>query len=157
MSKVIGKRTWLVGALAVAAILSAQGAARPLAAVIEAVTGNGINSQLPAHLSLVLGIGRGDQKTPVKQAVIRDGHTVRTFNVGTADRDTLVIINSNEETQLIKAYLTSATGELRKAVYYQAGGEAHERSAGEARSDFAVEIKFWTNLKGQSKPAGEPR
>jgi hypothetical protein len=157
VSKVIGKRTWLIVAAAAAAMLSAQGATRPLAALADAVAGNGINAQLPEHLSLVLGVGRADQKTPVKQAVIRDGHTVRVFNVCTAERDKLVILNTNEETHLTKAYLTSATGALRKAVYYQWGGEPHERPAAEARSEFAVEIKYWTNLKGQPKPVGEPR
>ncbi len=40
-----------------------------------------------------LAVSRTDQETPVKQAVIRDGQTVHTFNVCAANPDDVVIMN----------------------------------------------------------------
>jgi hypothetical protein len=40
--------------------------------------------------------------------------------------------------------LTSAAGKLRKAVYYQPGGAANERSLADARGDYAAEVALWT-------------
>jgi hypothetical protein len=138
-------------AVAMSAVFSALGATQSLDGLVDEVVRKGPDSQLPAYLSLVLGLSRAEQKTAVKQAVIRDGSTVRTFNVCTVNHDNLVILTYNEQSQSMKAYLTSANGALRKAVYYQAGGDAHERSLADARGDFAVEIKFWTGFSEQSK------
>jgi hypothetical protein len=69
--------------------IARPGASPSLSALLEAVTRNGLNGQLPAHLSLVLGLGKTGETTAVNQIVIRDGHTVRAFNVCTADRDEL--------------------------------------------------------------------
>jgi len=102
--------------------------------LVDAVSRNGLNGQFPAR-----------------------GPSVRAFNVCMSERDELVILNSDEQSQLTKAYLMSATGVLRKAIDYQAGADAHERSLKEARGEFALEIKFWSNLGTPTKPLGEPR
>jgi hypothetical protein len=130
-----------------AAILSAQGATRPLTRLVDAVLRRGPDSQLPAHLSVVLGLSAMEKPTPVKQAVMRDGYRVRTFNVCAANHDDVVLITYNERSRSSKAYLASPAGELRKAVSYQAGAPAEVRSPADARSDFADEIKFWTDLE----------
>ncbi|HEY4968375.1 MAG TPA: hypothetical protein VII35_00625 [Steroidobacteraceae bacterium] len=127
-----------------AAPASAQGAPQPLKSVIDAVVQNGPVNQLPAHLSLVLGLNEGEQGPAVKQAAMRDGTLVRTFNVRIANHDDVVMMAYDEQSRSMKAYLVSAKGKLRKAVAYQAGAPATERSAAEARGDFANEIKFWT-------------
>ena len=102
-------------------------------------------------------MSRVEQKTAVKQAVIRDGDTVRTFNVCMGNHSDLVIVTHNEKTQATKAYLLTAAGVLRKAVDYQAGGAPRERSHGEAGNDFASEIKFWTHFADTELPAQAPR
>jgi hypothetical protein len=142
-----GTRSWLIVAVAVAAMLSAHGATKSLAGLVDAVLRNGPNSQLPAHLSVVLGVSRLEQATAVKQAVMRNGSVVRTFNVCTADHDDIVLITYDEQRRSSKAYLVSPAGALRKAVSYQAGAPASERSLTDAARDFANEIKFWTDLK----------
>jgi hypothetical protein len=147
--EVTGKRAWLVVAVAMAAALSAQGATRSLERLIDSVVRDGPDSQLPAHLSVILGVSGVEQKTAVKQAVIRDGYTVRTFNVCTANHGDVVMLTYNEQSRSTKAYLVSAAGALRKAVYYQAGAAANERSLADARGDFAKEIDFWTDLGRQ--------
>jgi len=134
-----------------AVMLSAHGAAHPLEALVDAVVRKGPNGELPAHLSAVLGVNRADQRAAVKQAVVHDGATVRTFNVCTANRDNLVILTYDERSQSTKAYLVSPDGALRKAVSYHTGAAAHERPLSDARSDFAAEIKFWTDFSTQSK------
>ena len=154
MRKVYGTRAWPLIAVAMAALASAQGAPHSLKGVIDAVVQKGPDNQLPAHLSLVLGINKGEQATAVKQAVMRDGTTVRTFNVRTANHDDVVMMAYNEQSRSMKVYLVSPGGKLLKAVAYQAGAPATERPAAEARRDFANEIKFWTesaHLTGAAK------
>jgi len=141
-----GKAVWWVIAVAMASILSAHGEANSLAKLVDAVFRDGPDSMLPAHLSVVLGISRLEQKTAVKQAVMRDGHIVRTFNVCTAARTDIVFITYDEQSHSSKAYLVSSAGALRKAVSFQAGAPANERSLADASSDFANELKFWTQL-----------
>jgi len=152
LSEVNGKRAWMFVAFAVMAILSSRAATPSLAPLIETVVRNGPDSQLPAHLSVVLGVSHVEQKTAVKQAVVRDGPTVRTFNVCAADHGDVVILTYNEQSHATKAYLVSPAGRLRKAVDYQAGEPAHERSLADARSDFAAEIKFWTDFARRPVP-----
>jgi hypothetical protein len=142
----MGNRSWLAVAAAMTVMLSAHGAAGSLAGLVDAVVRNGPASRLPAHLSVVLGISRLERETAVKQAVIRDGQTVHTFNVCAAEPADLVIASYNEQTRSTKVYLLSTAGVLRKAVFYQAGAPANERSLAESRDDFANEIKFWTDL-----------
>jgi len=139
-----GKRGWLIVAVAMTVVLSAYGATGSLTQLVGAVLRNGPSSQLPAHLSVVLGITRTEQETPVKQAVIHDGQTVHTFNVCAANPADVVIVSYNEQSRSTKAYLVSTAGVLRKAVSYQAGAAATDRSLADARGDFADEIKFWT-------------
>jgi hypothetical protein len=98
---------------------------------------------------MVLGISRTGQETPVKQAAIRDGQTVHTFNVCAANPADVVILSYNEQSRSTKAYLVSTAGVLRKAVAYQAGAAPNDRSLAEARGDFANEIKFWTAFEGR--------
>jgi hypothetical protein len=121
--------------------------------LIDAVIRKGPASQLPAHLSVVLGVSGVEQPTAVKQAVMRDGTTVRTFNVSTANHSDVVMITYNEQSRSSKAYLLSPQGKLRKAVSFQAGAPASERSLAEASSDFSTEIKFWMNVEHQPAAA----
>ena len=137
-------------AVAMAAMLSAHGAAGPLAGLIDAVAANGPESRLPAHLSVVLGISQTERETAVKQAVIRDGRMVHTFNVCAAKHADVVMMSVNEQEHSTKAYLVSPAGVLRKAVSYQAGAPANQRSLTEARGDFADEIKLWTDFERRS-------
>ena len=139
-----GKQVWLAVIAAMAAIAGAHGATRSLHGLIDAVVRNGPGSQLPAHVSVVLGVSRVEAPTAVKQAVVRDGDTVRTFNVCAANHDVVVMLTHDEHSQSTKAYLTSAAGKLRKAVYYQAGSAANERSLADARGDYAAELALWT-------------
>ena len=146
MREVKGKTAWWVIAAAMASILSAHSAEGSLAKLVDAVLRNGPNGQLPAHLSVVLGVSRLEQATAVKQALMRDGHIVRTINVCTANHADVVFITYDEQSHASKAYLVSPAGPLRKAVSYQAGAPANERSLADASSDFANEIKFWSDL-----------
>jgi hypothetical protein len=137
---------------AVFATTSAHGTAS-LVGLIDDVIRKGPASQLPAHLSMVLGVSGIEQPTAVKQAVLRDGDTVRTFNVCTANHSDVVMITYNEKSRSSKAYLVSPEGNLRKAVSFRAGTPATERSSRDARGDFAAEIKFWMNLQRQLSAA----
>ena len=152
MREVKAQMVWWLLASAMLSILPAHGAGSSLATLVDAVLRKGPNSQLPAHLSAVLGVSRLEQATPVKQAVMRDGSVVRTFNVCTAHHGDIVLITYDEQSRSSKAYLVSRAGALRKAVSYQAGAPASERSLADAAHDFANEIKFWTDL--ENAPGG---
>jgi hypothetical protein len=149
-----GRQAWLAVVAAMAAIAGAHSATRSLQGLIDAVVRNGPDSQLPAHLSVVLGVSPVERATAVKQAVVRDGDTVRTFNVCAANHDVVVMMTHDEHSQSTKAYLTSAAGKLRKAVFYQAGSAAHERSLVDARSDYAAELARWTTLGEKGSESG---
>jgi len=149
-----GKQAWLAVVVALAAIAGAHSATRSLQGLIDAVVRNGPDSQLPAHLSVVLGVTRAEEMTAVKQAVIRDGVIVRTFNVCAANHDVVVLLTHDEHSQSTKAYLTSATGKLRKAVYYQAGAAANERSLVDARGDYEAELARWTTFDEKDSESG---
>lgn len=150
--KVAVKRGWLVAALALSA-LSAQAAGGSLKGLIDAVVRNGPASEIPAHLAVVLGVSTVEQSIPVKQAVVRDGARVRTFNVSTTKPEDVVIMSYDEGSRSMKAYFLSAAGELRKAVSYQAGAPAIIRPLSEARRDFADEMKFWMDFKQKAATA----
>jgi hypothetical protein len=154
----LGNRSWLVVVVAVAAAVAARGAAtHSLKPLIDAVIRNGPDSQLPAHLSVMIGVSKVEQTTAVKQAVVRDGVIVRTFNVCVANHDDVVIMVHNEQSRSTKAYLSSPTGTLRKAVSYQAGAAATERTSAAARGDFAKEVNFWVDfVKQQATPPQGP-
>jgi hypothetical protein len=139
--------------VALAAGLAARGAAtHSLKPLIDAVIRNGPDSQLPAHLSVVIGVSQVEQTTAVKQAVARDGAMVRTFNVSVANHDDVVMILYDEQSRAAKAYLSSPAGTLRKAVSYQADAPATVRPLGAARDDFAKEINFWVDFGKSHAP-----
>ena len=148
------KPLWWAVLLATAAIVSAHGATRSLQGLIDAVVRNGPDSQLPARLSVVLGVSPVERTTAVKQAVLRDGYIVRTFNVCAANHGDVVMLTHDEHSQSTKAYLTSAAGNLRKAVHYQAGGAANERSLADARGDYAAELALWTAFGKKAPESG---
>lgn len=138
--------------VAILALAAAHGAPRSLEGLVDAVLRQGPASRLPAHLSVLLGVSRVEQPTPVKQAVIRDGDTVRIFNVCSANHTDLVLIKYNERSRSSKAYLASPAGKLRRAVAFEGEHAAVERTLPEAARDFATEVKFWTSI-GQQRAA----
>lgn len=131
------------------AMVCAHASPNSLSDLIDAVIRKGPTSQLPAHLSVVLGVSAVEQPAAVKQAVMREAETVRTFNVCIANHGDVVMITYNEQSRSSKAYLVSPDGKLRKAVSFQAGAPAIERSLREARADFTAEIKFWMGVEHQ--------
>jgi hypothetical protein len=128
--------------------------ARSFARLIDAIVHQGPEGKLPPHLSAVLGLSETETQTPVKQAVIREGQSVRVFNVSTVKHDDLVILTHDEREQSTKAYRVSVAGDLCKAVLFHASEPAHERSPAESRDDFAAEIKFWQDFSSHL-PSGE--
>lgn len=145
--KSMRRSVWLTAVLAISLLSSAHAATHMLSDLIDTVIRKGADNLLPAHLSMVFGVSRIERAMPVKQAVMRDGSTVRTFNVCTANHEDVVLITYNEESKSSKAYLLSPTGVLRKAVAFQAGAPATERALRDAAGDFASEIKFWTDFE----------
>lgn len=129
---------------------SIKGKANPLALLIDAVKSQGPASSLPPHLSEVLKLNAQGQSTPVKQAFMRDGERVHTFNVRSDGSDDVVLMVFDTRTQATRAYLTGGPGKLRKAVSYQAGEAPTERSIEDARADFNTEVAFWSGLSHKS-------
>lgn len=143
----------MIAAIALAAALPAPGAGPSLAQLVEAVLRQGPKSTLPVHLAAVLGISASGQGLEVKQAVLRDGPTVHTFNVRIANPADIVMMSVDERTRATRAYRVTAAGVLRKAVSYQEGAAAQQRSLRAARSDFENEMKSWAALNLMTGPA----
>ena len=140
------KRMWAAALIPVLSIWSAQAAVPLLQPLIGAVLRNGPDSQLPPHLSLVLGLSKSGQALPIKQAHLREGSVVRTFNVSTVDHEDVVLMSYDEQTRSTHAYLTSASGVMRMAVAYETGAQAVVRAKAEAAPDFRAELNRWTSL-----------
>jgi len=143
----------MIVALAMMASWSAHGAAPSLAPLVDAVLAQGPRSTLPAHLSVVLGISAAESATAVKQAVVRDGHTVRTFNVRLAGPGDVVLMTVDEQDHATRAYLITVSGVLRKAVSYRAGAPAMQRNLMAVRADYASELKFWLDVEQRQAAA----
>ena len=141
---------WSIGLLALIS-LPAHGANPILDGLVDSVLRHGRDGQLPPHLSRVLGIG-GDTAVDVKQAVLRDGPEVRVFNVCVANHKNVVILRTNEQERITKAYLVSAAGRLRLAVSFHAGGQTRQTPTAEASAALADEIKFWTEFRQRRTP-----
>jgi len=105
---------------------------------------SGFLTRLPPTVSVALGLAKADQGSEVRQLLRKSGHQVRTFNVSVANHNDVVIFNVNGQTGATVAYLLTPDGELRKAVAYQAGGEAHELPAADAKAGLAREARFWS-------------
>lgn len=112
-------------------------------ALTQQALSSGFLTRLPPAVSVALGLAKAEQGTDVRQLITKAGHQVRTFNVSVANQNDLVVFNVDARTGATVAYLVGADATLRKAVSYQAGGEAHEVAAEEARAGLAREAHFW--------------
>ena len=110
----------------------------------ERVLKEGKPASLPPHLSLVLGLGDGEKATAVKQAGVRTGTVVHTFNVATVDRHhRVVLIKHDETTQLTEAILLRTGGRLERAVAYKTGAAPQALPDVEARAALHEELEVW--------------
>jgi len=105
---------------------------------------SGFLTRLPPTVSVALGLAKGSEGTDVRELISKSGRQVRTFNVCVARQVDLVVFNLNARTGASVAYLVGPDARLRKAVSYQAGGEAREMPAADARAGFAREARFWS-------------
>lgn len=105
---------------------------------------SGFLARLPPTVSVALGLVKAKEGTEVRQLVSKSGHQVRTFNVSVARKSDVILFTVDARTGSTQAYLTGPDARLRKAVSYQAGGEAQEMSAAQARTGFVRESRFWS-------------
>jgi hypothetical protein len=152
--------------LALAALLATMAGAAPAPAVAanlpwtEALTQQALSSgfltRLPPTVSVALDLPKAKEGADVRALISKSGHQVRTFNVCLARHGDLVVFNVNARTATTVAYLIGVDARLRKAVSYQAGGEAREIPAGEARAGLAREVRFWSaRARHVSPPAAQ--
>lgn len=114
----------------------------------------GFPARVPPHVAMVLGLtpkGEGEG-VPVKQLASRADQQVHTYNVSESKPREVVLFSVDEKTQTTVVYLLSAAGKLRKAIFYQAGGEPHELPATAARTGLAREVRFWSDRAAESAP-----
>lgn len=144
-----------------AAVVAAALAVPALAATTWAETlaaralREGPSSQLPPHLTAVLGLagGSGTEGLAVRQLVVRDGFSVHTFNVGAAAPHAVVLMVADEAAHSNVAYLLTRRGQLRRAVGYQSGEPPQELSAKAAKSGLAAEVRLWSGAAAAAAPA----
>lgn len=115
----------------------------------------GFLGRLPPNVSVVLGLAKPNEGTDVRQLLAKDGHRIRTFNVGVANHGDLVIFNVDAQNGQTVAYLLDPDGKLRKAVSYATGGQAQPLAAADAKAGFAREKRFWS-ARAKKAPATAP-
>jgi hypothetical protein len=114
---------------------------------------SGFLTRLPPPVSVAFGLHKATDGTEVRQLLTKDGHRIRTFNVGVADHTQLVVYNLNAQTGATVAYLLTPDGQLSKAVSYKAGSEPQPLAAADAKAGFAHEARFWSAHARQSTAA----
>jgi hypothetical protein len=136
-------------ALAATLLATLAAAAAPagpawVASLTRQTLASGFLTRLPPTVSVALGLAKGSEGTDVRQLISKSGHQVRSFNVCVARQSDLVIFDVDAHTGTSSAWLIGPDGQLRKAVSYQAGGEAREMAAGDARAGLTREARFWS-------------
>jgi hypothetical protein len=121
-------------------------------ALIPQALNSGFLTRLPPTVSVAFALAKAEEGTEVRQLLRKSGHQVRTLNVSVANHGDVVIFNVNGRTGATVAYLLTPDGQLRKAVSYQAGGEAHELPAAAAQAGLAREARFWAERARRSAP-----
>jgi hypothetical protein len=112
----------------------------------------GFLARLPPSVSVALGLAKPDEGTDVRQLLSKDGHRIRTFNVGVARHSDLVIFNVDAQNGETVAYLLSPEGQLLKAVSQKTGGEAKALAPADAKAGFARETHYWS-ARARKAPA----
>jgi hypothetical protein len=153
--------TLAAAAAAATAITTATAIAAPSgSAWAESLTrqalASGYLTRLPPTVSVALGLDKAKEGTDVRQLITKSGHRVRTFNVSVARNSDLVLFTVDARTGATAAYLIGPDGRLRKAVSYQAGQQAEDMPAADARAGLAREVRFWSaRAKHAAAPAGQ--
>lgn len=139
--------SWFTAVLAAALLGGAARAATPWAETLAAqALKQGPTSQLPPHLTGVLGLSSNGQALAVRQLVSRDGFSVRTFNVGAQAPHRVVLMVADEAARSTVAYLLTPHGHLGRALQYHAGEAPQELPLAEAQPGFAAEARFWSRV-----------
>jgi len=139
--------SWFTAVLAAALLGGAASAATSWAETLAAqALKQGPTSQLPPHLTGVLGLSSNGQGLAVRQLVSRDGFSVHTFNVGAQAPHRVVLMVADEAARSTVAYLLTPHGHLGRALQYHAGEAPQELPVAEAQPGFAAEVRFWSRL-----------
>jgi hypothetical protein len=149
-------QTLLLGTCLIIGASVARGASPPWAqSLTQQALDSGFLTRLPPAVSVAFGLTKPDEGTEVRQLLTKDGHHIRTFNVGVANHADLVIYNLNAQTGAGLAYLLTPDGKLRKAVSVQAGKDAQPLPAADAQAGLAREAHFWAARAhaGATRPA----
>jgi len=148
--------TTLAAAALVAGTLQAASTTSWVQTLTQQALDSGFLSRLPPNVSVVFGLAKPEEGTDVRQLLSKEGHQVRTFNVGVANHADIVIFNVNAQSGATVAYLITPEGQLRKAVAYQSGGQARELGAADAKAGLAHEKKFWSARAKSAKTPAAP-
>jgi hypothetical protein len=145
--------TTLLGTLTAAA---AAGNPSWTDALTRQALASGYLTRLPPTVSVALGLAKAKEGTDVRQLLTKSGHQVRTFNVSVAKNSDLVLFTVDAHSGATAAYLIGPDAQLRKAVSYQAGAEAQEMPATDARAGLAREARFWSARAKHRAAAAAP-
>jgi hypothetical protein len=116
---------------------------------------SGFLTRLPPSVSTAFALPKAADGTDVRQLLTKDGHRIRTFNVSVASHSDLVVFNVDAQSGATIAYLLGPDGQLRKAVSYQAGGEAKALAPEDAKAGFSRETRYWS-ARAKKAPVTAP-
>jgi hypothetical protein len=145
--------TMLMGALSLAGqTRHSSQAQRRFALAVDRTFHNGVQANLPPHISTLLGLAQ-EEECPVRQNVERSGAAVRGIDVSAGDKNDVVLFVVDESANDQTLFLTSAQGRLRRVVSVKAGVGSVSRTTDENRKAFDDEKQFWADRLGRSNPA----
>lgn len=151
-------RTVLFAALTLALALPAHVREEWLAAFTNRVLQEGHTAHLPAHLSLVLGLGSGEEAVPVRQFGTQSGSLIRTFNVASLKgQHVVVLLDYDEGRRQTHAFLLKRSGVLARAVSYETGAQPAILSPDTARPAFEAQKAWWSRAAQDAATPRDPR
>jgi hypothetical protein len=121
-----------------------------LARAADRVLREGLDANLPPHLSTLLGLSQ-ESEFPVKQRVLRTGKIVEGFDVSIEDKKDIVLFVVDEGANNQTLYLTSAQGRLRKVVSVTNGVGSVAKITDDDKKAFDREKEFWLGRLGPPK------
>jgi hypothetical protein len=146
----VGLVVVLMSAVAALPVAGGQAPHSPAAAhaderlvrVAETIYAKGGHTDLPPHISTLLGLSQ-EQTCPFMQGVVRTGSKVQGFEVSVKDKNDIVLFVVDETANDQNLYLTSPNGTLRKVVAVKAGVGQETRISTKDREAFEKEKQYW--------------
>jgi hypothetical protein len=122
--------------------------------LIQQALDSGFLTRLSPAVSVAFDLTKPQDGTEVRQLLRKQGHQVRTFNVGVANHADVVVLDFNARSGATVAYLITPDGQLRKAVSTRVNSDARPISTADAQAGFNEARHYWSAQARSAQASG---